>query len=240
MIDTVIFDFDNTLEQWIIPEAETEIALAEELRQGYKFEVPEFLARIRELKKGARGKRRDEMTPWDWSRERWLREIFKEFSIDEDPKEYERKYWKFITNKVSLFPNVLKTLKELKRMKIRLMILTDSDGKREFKEKRIKKLGIWDYFDFIITTDDVGVNKPNMRVYSYLIEKTGIDPKKTLIVGDHPESDLVNAKKTGMTTVWDQEAIPLGMKLSYVDYVIKDIIEVVDVVRKENKGEKKK
>ncbi|HIH31403.1 TPA: hypothetical protein HA235_01725 [Candidatus Woesearchaeota archaeon] len=53
-----------------------------------------------------------------------------------------------------------------------------------------------------------------------------------MIVGDYPEIDLVNAKKFGFITVWSKQLIYTEIHLKYVDHEIKDIKELLDIVKK--------
>ncbi|MFH1212395.1 MAG: HAD family hydrolase [Candidatus Woesearchaeota archaeon] len=234
MFDTIIFDFDNTLEQWLVPETEAKVEIATELSKKYQFNVSDFLQKWREVDNNPSGVKREDTVPWDFSRERRFQVLFKGFNIPEDPKKFEKKYWNIMNKKVSLFPNVKKTLDELKKRGIRMIILSDSGGAGEDKTKRIEILGIKKYFDFIFTSNDFGMNKPNRKIYDEIIKRTGLDPKKTISIGDDPLADLFMCKKLGMATVWDQESFAFDKKIGFVDYVVKDIFEIVGIIDKLN------
>jgi FMN phosphatase YigB (HAD superfamily) len=59
-------------------------------------------------------------------------------------------------------------------------------------------------FDEIVTSEIVGVNKPEDNGFLYIMEKTGLPPNQHLMVGDREKVDLVPAKKLGIRTclVW--------------------------------------
>jgi FMN phosphatase YigB (HAD superfamily) len=64
------------------------------------------------------------------------------------------------------------------------------------------------------------------------LKLSGIKGKECLMVGDHPEVDLINAKKRGLLTVWTKEHIPIGVHFKYVDYEITDIGEILEIIKK--------
>jgi putative hydrolase of the HAD superfamily len=103
------------------------------------------------------------------------------------------------------------------------------------KETRIKNLGLDKYFDYVVTGDDIGLNKPAVENWNKLLEMSGLKPKQCIMVGDHPDVDLITAKKLGFITVWTKQNINTDLHQKYVDYEIHDIKEVVDIVNKLNK-----
>ena len=145
---------------------------------------------------------------------------------------YEQKYWESIDKKLVFFPHAIQALDTLRRMGLKIAMLTDSDGKKEIKMERIKRLDLGKYFDYIITSDDVGKNKPAALNWEYLLKISGLKAKECIMVGDHPEVDLINAKKMGFTTVWTKEYLNNDMHWKYVDYEIHDIGEVVGIAEK--------
>lgn len=76
------------------------------------------------------------------------------------------------------------------------------------KEKTIEGLQILgvaaETFKEIVTSEIVGVNKPDFKGYKYILQKTHFKPDAHLMIGDREEVDLVPAKKLGMKTclVW--------------------------------------
>jgi HAD superfamily hydrolase (TIGR01549 family) len=52
--------------------------------------------------------------------------------------------------------------------------------------------------DAIATSGEWGIAKPSPAFYSRLIEWVGLLPKEILYVGDHPQNDVIAAKKAGL------------------------------------------
>jgi len=187
--------------------------------------------------------RRLDGVPEDFSRDLWFREMFEQIDLNtnlgismnslmKNSPLYEKKYWDDILKNAKLFPATMNVLKSLKDKNFKLALLTDSDGKKEIKMERIKKLGLDKYFDYVITSDDTGKNKPAKENWDYLLKVSGLKANECIMVGDHPEIDLITAKKLGFITVWTKECLNMDLHQRYVDYEIHDIGEVVDVVDK--------
>jgi HAD superfamily hydrolase (TIGR01509 family) len=147
---------------------------------------------------------------------------------------YEKKYWEHINTRLKNYPNTIYTLDKLKSRGFKLATITDSDGKRGIKEDRIKNLGLDKYFDYIITGDDIGLNKPAVENWNKLLELSGLKARECIMVGDHPDVDLATAKKLGFVTVWTKEHLNNDLHQKYIDYEIRDIKGVLDIVDKIN------
>jgi HAD superfamily hydrolase (TIGR01509 family) len=69
-------------------------------------------------------------------------------------------------------------------------------------DARIKKLGLWDYFNAVVGSDDYGVRKPEPAIFLLALHKLGVQPEEAIMVGDRLENDIVPAKKLGLKTIW--------------------------------------
>jgi HAD superfamily hydrolase (TIGR01549 family) len=55
--------------------------------------------------------------------------------------------------------------------------------------------------DFILTSDDLGAEKPDVAFFEKLIERQGLVPAETAYVGDRFENDILPAQKAGLLGV---------------------------------------
>ena len=79
------------------------------------------------------------------------------------------------------------------------------NGSRGPIAKALDSLGVdRSIFDEIVTSEVVGVNKPNADGFRYILEKTGLPEASHLMIGDREKVDLIPAKALGMKTclVW--------------------------------------
>jgi len=62
-------------------------------------------------------------------------------------------------------------------------------------------LGLGEYVDAVVCSADVGLHKPDPRIFELACEQLGVDPAEAAHVGDHHYADVVGARAVGMTPV---------------------------------------
>jgi putative hydrolase of the HAD superfamily len=149
-----------------------------------------------------------------------------------NPAYYEKIYWEQINKKLKNYPGTFETLQYLKSGGFKLATITDSDGLKGMKDFRLKILGLDKYFDYIITGDDIGLNKPAIENWNKLLELSKLRGSQCMMVGDHPDIDLITAKKLGFITVWTKQNLYTELHQKYVDFEIRDIKGIVDILNK--------
>ena len=103
---------------------------------------------------------------------------------------------------VLAYPGVSDFLTDLKPS-YRLGLLTN--GPTDIQWDKIEALGFDKLFDTIIVAGDVGVYKPDVRVFEMLLEKLGVTSEHSLFVGDTYATDILGAHASGMFTAWITE-----------------------------------
>src|SRR4030042_541313 len=98
------------------------------------------------------------------------------------------------------YPSVKPTLKELKRRKIRLAIVSDAPKVKAYQ--RLLAMGIEKYFDFVIGFEDTGKKKKTEIPLKMAIERLKLKPGEVMMVGDSIKRDIIPARKIGMVSVW--------------------------------------
>ena len=81
-------------------------------------------------------------------------------------------------------PGALELLAELKRRGITTAVATATDLERT--EKYLKKTGLYDYFDTLISAVMVKQGKPAPDIYLYACEQLGLAPGECMAVEDSP------------------------------------------------------
>lgn len=133
---------------------------------------------------------------------------------------------------MALYPHVHQALTTLTRMDIGMVIV--SDAPRLPVWTRIISLGLGHYFDHVITLDDTGEKKPSPRPFRLALDRLGARPDEALMIGDWAERDVVGAKAVGIKTVFARYGDEFNTGESGADYEITDILQLVEIVRKEN------
>ncbi|HBS87678.1 MAG: noncanonical pyrimidine nucleotidase, YjjG family [Bacteroidetes bacterium GWF2_38_335] len=100
--------------------------------------------------------------------------------------------------KNNLFPNTIETLEYL-YPKYKLYIITN--GFKEVQFTKLKKSNLERFFTRVITSEDVGVQKPNPEIFHYSVSSVNAKKIECLMIGDDPEVDILGARKYGIDQV---------------------------------------
>lgn len=66
-----------------------------------------------------------------------------------------------------------------------------TNGFSALQQVRLERTGLRDYFDLLVISEEVGVAKPNKKIFDYALEQAGNpDRSRVLMVGDTAESDI--------------------------------------------------
>ena len=77
-----------------------------------------------------------------------------------------------------------------------------TNGFKEVQYIKLRKSGIFSFFDKIIVSEDVGVLKPNKKIFQFALDKCGAKIEECLMIGDDLISDIYGARKFGMDQVF--------------------------------------
>lgn len=137
-------------------------------------------------------------------------------------------YYDFYTQNhhmADLYPGIKEILSELKKRNILLSIYTGKG--RKAAVITLKKLEIHDYFDLIITGDDVLEHKPSAEGINLFIEKYHLKKEEVLMIGDSP-ADVKASKAAGVkiaSVLWDSYAKEKVLQLNS-DYIFHSVEEL--------------
>ncbi|HKZ45075.1 MAG TPA: HAD family hydrolase [archaeon] len=94
---------------------------------------------------------------------------------------------------------IKKVLDNLKKKGIRLAVF--SDGRRLDLRPALKLYGVLKYFEFVLTSEEIGIEKPSPLVFRALLKKMREPAKNVVHVGDNPVKDIQGAKRVGMKAI---------------------------------------
>jgi putative hydrolase of the HAD superfamily len=126
--------------------------------------------------------------------------------------------------KQNVFPNTHETLNYLSQ-KYKLHIITN--GFKEVQYTKLTNSGLIDYFDLILCSEEVGVNKPNPLVFETALKKTNAIPHQSVMIGDNLEADINGAKKCGLFAIHFDPAHENNRDKTFE---IKDLIELQTIL----------
>jgi putative hydrolase of the HAD superfamily len=135
----------------------------------------------------------------DYWRE-WNRRILERLGIPNrgDLASYIDSHW-FEKMEVSLYPEVLDVLKELKERDVPMGTVTN--GLSSDLPHLVDEVGLSGYFKVGIAADHAGRKKPNPRIFLLAAREMGLSPRDLIFVGDEPDLDYRPAEAVGMVPI---------------------------------------
>ena len=114
-------------------------------------------------------------------------------------EEFSRNALGLIPTKDKLIDGAIELLEYL-RPKYSMYIL--SNGFKELQSHKMRTAGIDRYFDGLILSEDIGVNKPNRELYDYALQKSGSTVEESIMIGDMFDTDIAGAANIGMDQIY--------------------------------------
>ena len=118
---------------------------------------------------------------------------------DSVPHQFEDDYVSISPTKTNLFEAAEEVLAYLQQ-KYSLHIISNG-----FKETTLTKMNLSNlnpYFENVIISEDVGVNKPNPQIFEYALDKAKATKAESIMIGDSLEADIYGALNFGMEAIF--------------------------------------
>ena len=98
------------------------------------------------------------------------------------------------------FDGVAETLATLRAAGLKLAVLSDTEGGQAGVRKMLRSLGIEDYFDAVVASNEIGHAKPEREAFQAAADAIGLPLGRLAFVG-HDIDELTGAQAVGMTAV---------------------------------------
>ncbi len=150
---------------------------------------------------------------------------------DEEIAWVEKTYVDAQLDKAGLSLHAKEGIERLRDLADHLGVISDADT--EYLHRMLRALGVHDYFDSIISSEEAGFGKPNPLTFELAMKKAG---KADLVfhIGDSEMRDVEGALSSGL------KAIRIAGKgtESKAEYVASDLLDAAKWIEKHYKGEK--
>lgn len=67
---------------------------------------------------------------------------------------------------------------------------------------KLQKLGLLDLFDFVVSSEEAGTEKPDPAFFRFCAQRAELDPRDCLFIGDSLKGDVLGAENAGMQALW--------------------------------------
>jgi HAD superfamily hydrolase (TIGR01549 family) len=149
--------------------------------------------------------------------------------------DFEQTYWRVFLSEAKLFPDLEKVLEELRLLQIPMAIVTDLTAQIQFR--KMVYFDLDHYFDYIVTSEEVGYDKPHRLPFEISLKKMNLNKKQNIwFIGDNPINDIEGAKKhinaTTLQKMHKGVTRAIGRyqaDLEFTDY--KDLIKLINQIK---------
>lgn len=102
-----------------------------------------------------------------------------------------------------------KEILEVLAKKCLIGVLTN--GFTEVQYRKLSSTGLDRYIQRMVISDEVGIQKPDIRLFRYAEQATGATPDSTIMIGDNPDNDIQGALDAGWKAIYfDWKAKPFS------------------------------
>jgi putative hydrolase of the HAD superfamily len=109
-------------------------------------------------------------------------------------------FWRRYQGFIVPFPEVIDTLQRLRRLQVKLGIITN--GSMRVQEAKISRLGLANVMDVILISEREGVRKPDVEIFYRALTMLGVAASEAWFVGDNPDDDVAGATAAGLRSFW--------------------------------------
>ncbi|MGM5485540.1 MAG: HAD-IA family hydrolase, partial [Nanobdellota archaeon] len=236
-IKAVLFDLDNTIYDYDSIKDKALDASYDVLKEKVKIKKKDFLDNFykarEQIHKDLSG------TASSHNRVLYFHRLSEILEEDIEPKtiiDMYNAYWDKMLSLMKPNPGLKKTLIELKGKGKKIAVVTDMTT--DIQLRKIDRLGISGYVDFLITSEEAGSEKPHSIMFLLALNKLSVSPKEALMIGDNLEADIEGANFAGLHTallskrkIEEEEKVKPNHHIKKLDETLSiiDRIELKDV-----------
>ena len=238
---TVFFDLDRTLMNFEVGEDLGIKAVFENYKNELKMDYEEFRSTWKDVAQKIFDEYSAGLHTFDEQRHLRVKKMFELNGVVLDENEVEKRfklYWSNYEKGVGLFPDARGILENLRQHKIKTGLISNGDTSNQRWKLNREKLT--DYFNPIIISGEVGVSKPDLRIFEIALERAEAEKESSWYIGDSLVHDIEPAVKFGMNVIYlnrkllgektNQEK-PVYVEVSSLDQAwecLKNLIKVLE------------
>jgi HAD superfamily hydrolase (TIGR01549 family) len=192
-IKGILIDFDNTLYEYAPCHERALSAVYGKVNELHQLSLEDFLKYYRQGQK----KVKETLGEVAASHSRILYfqntlEIIFGKTMPRETLELEDTYWSIFSESIAYHDEVIDFLKRAKNYTIKICLVTDLTATVQFR--KMVASGSSYLFDYIVTSEEVGKEKPNKDVFDMALKKLGLHANEVIMIGDDRKKDIQGAE----------------------------------------------
>lgn len=109
-------------------------------------------------------------------------------------------YWETFFENMVLFEGVYDFISWNRGLGIKIGVLTDYET--EYQIKKLDKVGILGFINEIVTSEEVGIEKPSIQMFQTILKKMDLHSDEVIMFGDNFVKDIQGAMTAGIFAYW--------------------------------------
>jgi len=187
--DAVLFDTDNTLYSYDPAHQAAMRAVRIKAARLFGIEQVKFDEAFETARKTVKGRLRD--TASSHSRLLYFQQMLEIIGLGSQvllALDLEQTYWRTFLSNAQLFEGIKDFLDDLRIASVPTAIVTDLTAQIQFR--KIVYFGLDHYFDYIVTSEEAGCDKPHEAQFQLALEKMRPKGDRIWMIGDSPVNDI--------------------------------------------------
>ena len=225
--DAILFDTDNTLYPYEPAHIEAQNAVKDKVVNTFSIKPTEFDIAFKEARQQIKSRLKG--TASSHSRLLYMQRMLEIMGLGSQvllALDFEQTYWRTFLSNAVLFDDVKELLDDLRLLGIPTAIVTDLTAQIQFR--KIVYFGLDHYFDFIVTSEEAGFDKPHEAPFKIALEK--MQPKGNCIwmIGDNPINDICGGREkiNAITIQKIHEGVEVGTGNNTPDAIFNEFSEL--------------
>ena len=134
-----------------------------------------------------------------------------------------------LEKEVPVKPGLYEMLDFLEQHHIKMAVATTT--RRDLTEQRLKKIGVYDRFDYVLCGDEVTKRKPDPEIYLSVLKKMNTKAENTIVLEDSSVG-VEAAYRAGIDCIQVPDIIaPTDVQKKQTIYTAKDLMEARDYIK---------
>ncbi|HEC64273.1 MAG TPA: HAD family hydrolase [bacterium] len=142
-------------------------------------------------------------------------------------------YYDYVYNNMEPYDGCEELLLWLKDEKKKIVIV--SNGSTHVRLEKIHALGIGKYIDYLVSSEEVGIEKPSNQPFLVALNKAKVTTKQVVMIGNSASSDIYGGELLDMVTIQvdigSKEKKPEN-KLQKPDYNVDNLSKIKVIIQK--------
>ena len=236
--DAILFDTDNTLYPYDPVHAIAMRAVRDKVSSTFAIEPAAFDKAFDEARRQV--KAHLQHTAASHNRLLYLQRMLEIIGLGSQvlqALDFEQTYWRTFLSNATLFDGVKELLDDIRLLGIPTAIVTDLTAQIQFR--KVVYFGLDRYFDYIVTSEEAGFDKPHEAPFQIALEKMRPRGSCIWMIGDNPVNDIQGAReKIGAVTLQKlHEGVQEGVGPQAADAVFREFTDLRKFLAKLREGQ---